>query len=232
MAVIVRIDVDRPYGREPLLRHLASRISSDVYLPKIRGLGYLRELETMLQLLNERKVPAFVFFRRCTLPTEQVLETMRAGRHSVALHLEDSRCYETFLAEKALLEQHTKRPVRAMSKHGSGREKYGRRHHAPYEPEKYVQWAWRSGMNLVLGNEENPTTASTQPQPGVVFYPAAFWLEPHWRDCTTFSVDWLIDRARRHDVVLLVHPENVLADRALLDDFLRIVESCEAMVPA
>jgi hypothetical protein len=226
MSLIVRIDVDRPYGRQPLLRHIASRVSSDYGLPTMVWLGYLRELLTMLRMLHARRVPALVFFRRCTLPTEQVLGAIDAGGHQVGLHLEDSRSYETFLAEKRHLEKHARRPVRVLSKHGSGGEKYGRHHHSPYEPERYVQWAQRSGMDLVLGNQEDPKIPAIQMESGVSYFPAAFWLEPHWRDCNAYPIDWLIARSRAHDVVLLIHPENVLADRQLLADFLRAVESC------
>lgn len=227
MALLVRIDVDRPYGRAPLWRHIASRVSSDIGLPTIEALGYLRELEQMLGLLEARRVAAHVFFRRCTLPSRRVLEAIDAGGHRVGLHLEDSRGFDTFLDEKKDLERHAGRAVTSMSKHGSGGHKYGRRHHAPYEPEKYVQWAARAGVDLVLGNLEDPTLPCERPSPQVRWFPAAFWLEPHWRDTRRFDVPWLVEHAKHHDVVLLVHPENVLADRRLTDDFLRIVESCE-----
>lgn len=227
MALLVRIDVDRPYGRAPLWRHLASRVSSDIGLPTIEAWGYLRELEQMLELLRARRVAAHVFFRGCTLPSRRVLDAIDAGGHRVGLHLEDSRSFDTFLAEKNTLERRAGRAVTSMSKHGSGGHKYGRRHHAPYEPEKYLQWAAKAGVDLVLGNLEDPTLPGERPSPRVRWFPAAFWLEPHWRDTRRFDVPWLVERAKRHDVVLLVHPENVFADRALTADFLRIVESCE-----
>src|SRR5579885_692167 len=73
MALIIRIDVDRPYGREPLVRHVISRLSSDLYFPAIEPLGYLRELGIILRMLNERRARAYVFFRRCTLPSPGIL---------------------------------------------------------------------------------------------------------------------------------------------------------------
>jgi hypothetical protein len=231
MALIVRIDVDRPYGRRPLLRHIASRISSDYGLPILERFGYLYELNEMLEMLNDRRVAAHVFFRRCTLPNQSAMKRLNDGGHGIGLHLEDSRSYDTFLEEKQTLEQRVCRTVRTMSKHGSGSVKYGRRHHAPYEPEKYVQWARQSGVTLFLGNGEDPTVPARS-EAGITFHPAAFWLEPHWRDCEAFTVDWLIDWSRRNDVVVLVHPENVLADGRLLGSFLRIVESCQIKVHA
>ncbi len=222
MALIIRIDVDRPYGREPLWRHVLSRLGSDLYFPRVPGLGYLRELGTILQTLAEVGSSAYVFFRRCTLPSKPVLQVIRQSGHAIGLHLEDSRSLETFRKEKAILERHVGDRVLAVSKHGSGGAKYGLRHYPPYEPEKYVEWASRCGMTLFLGNLEDPTLPHAE-RSGVRAYPSAFWLEPAWRDTHRFSVDWLLDRAQRIDTVLLLHPENVLAAPALYEDFKRLI---------
>ena len=218
MALIVRIDVDRPYGREPFLRHVASRMSSDFWWPRMESLGYLRELKEMLRWLNERGARAYAFFRRCTLPDESVLELMDSGQHVMGLHLENSRSFETFLREKDDLERHLGRRVHAFSKHGSGSGQFGRSHYAPYEPVKYVDWARKSAMNLFLGNLEDPTL-EPEITDGLRVYPSAFWLEPPWRDTGRFPVEWLVRKAKETDVVLLVHPENVLASADLAADF-------------
>jgi hypothetical protein len=123
MALIVRIDVDRPYGKSPFLRHVFSRLGSDmIYFPKIQALGYLRELEVLLQMLNEARARSHIFFRRCTLPSKPIFELIDAGGHEIGLHLENSRSFETFSEEKALLERHVGRPVTSVSKHGSGKK--------------------------------------------------------------------------------------------------------------
>jgi hypothetical protein len=142
---------------------------------------------------------------------------MDAGGHEIGLHLENSRSFETFSDEKAALERFIGRPVVSVSKHGSGKHKYGFHHYAPYEPDKYIDWAQRSGMKVLLGNLEDPTLPPS-PRAGLQFYPSAFWLEPSWRDTRKFPVEWLHDRARATDVVLLFHPDNVLADPALTRD--------------
>ena len=80
MALIIRIDVDRPYGRHPLARHLLSRLSSDLYFPSVTRFGYLAELGTMLSWLNASRRRAHVFFRRCTLPSEPIQDLLEAGR--------------------------------------------------------------------------------------------------------------------------------------------------------
>ncbi len=182
----------------------------------------------MLTWLNEEGVRAYAFFRRCTLPSKPILELLDTGRHEIGLHLENSRSAETFANELRILERHVGRKVLAVSKHGSGGARFGLHHYAPYEPEKYVVWAGQASMRLFLGNLEDPTLGPTTPSDGLIVFPSAFWLEPSWRDTRKFSVDWLLDRARSDDVVLLVHPENVLADPSLVTDFRRLIGTLES----
>jgi hypothetical protein len=228
MALIIRIDVDRPYGRRPLLRHFLSRLSSDLYFPKVSGFGYLDELRTMLEWLNEEGAHAHVFFRRCTLPSESIIKILDAGGHEIGLHLENSRSLETFLEEKQIVERHIARRVLSVSKHGSGGAKYGFHHYSPYEPERYVDWAKHASMKLFLGNEQDPSIEPRHAGDGLLVFPSAFWLEPHWRDTKNFTVEWLLDRAQFRDIVMLVHPENVLADPALVADFRRLIGTLES----
>jgi hypothetical protein len=230
MAVIIRIDVDRPYGKTPLLRHMLSRCSSDFWFPRIEVFGYLRELRKMLQILGDNGARAYIFFRRCTLATDDILELVAAGGHEIGLHLENSKSFEAFQIERTLMERHTGKQVLAFSKHGSGRWKYGRHHFAPYEPQRYLAWAQQAQMKVFFGNLEDPTMQSRFESGGLLYYPAAFWLEPSWRDTANFSVDWLLARARSSDVVLLVHPENVLGDPDLLRDFTRIIAQLQSKI--
>jgi len=227
MALIVRIDVDRPYGKNPFARHLFSRLGSDIYFPRIELFGYLRELEVILQLLNKVGARAYVFFRRCTLPTRSILKLIDAGGHEIGLHLENSRSFKTFCEEKTMLERHIVRPVVAVSKHGSGRNKYGLHHYAPYEPGKYIDWARRSGMKVFLGNHEDPSLRPLESDTGLHVYPSAFWLEPSWRDTRRFTVKWLLTQARDRDIVLLMHPDNVLADPLLTKDLKDLLGALE-----
>ena len=230
MALIVRIDVDRPYGKHPFHRHVLSRVSSDLYFPKIQACGYLEELKWMLSLLNSKKARAYDFFRRCTLPSPDVLELMKQGQHEIGLHLENSTSFESFSTEKEILEQHLGNKVSSMSKHGSGKRKFGYHHHAPYEPDKYVEWAQRAGMKLFLGNLEDPSINSSVSTNGMTVFPAAFWLEPQWRDTRKLTIDWLRSYATKNDTVLLVHPENVLECAELTESFDELVSSLETKI--
>lgn len=230
MALIVRIDVDRPYGKHPVARHMLSRISSDLYFPKVEAFGYLEELRQMLQVLGEHSVQAYVFFRHCTLPSDSILRLVEQGRHEIGLHLENSRSFETFLAEKQRLEAHVGKPIHAMSKHGSGTYKYGRSHYAPYEMDRYIDWARRTQMKVLFGNLEDPSIAPLGDDGGVICFPAAFWLEPSWRNTVKFSDDWLIDHAQESDTVLLVHPENVFENPKINQSFVRLISGLETKI--
>jgi hypothetical protein len=230
MALIIRIDVDRPYGRAPVARHILSRVSSDFYFPRIAAFGYLTELDTMLRCLNDAGAPAYVFFRRCTLPSKGILQLIEAGRHELGLHLENSRSFATFLDEKHVLEDYVGHTIRAISKHGSGGAKFGWHHYAPYEPEKYIAWARRASMRLFLGNLEDPSLDPDSSNHLLTVFPSAFWLEPSWRDTVRFPVDWLAEHARYRDVVLLVHPENVLADAGLTATFRALIKTLPSRI--
>jgi len=230
VALVIRLDIDRPYGKNPLHRHVLSRLSSDFYCPRVPALGYLKELEEMLRRMNDKRARAYVFFRQCTLPSTRIMKLLEQGGHEIGLHLEDSRSFASFLEEKRALEQHVGKRVRAFSKHGSGGAKYGYHHHAPYEPQRYLEWARDGGLQLFLGNLEDPTLEAKQGPGGVLNFPSAFWLEPHWRDTVAFTVDWLMTHARNRDIVLLVHPENVLESPELTTAFDRLISSLETRI--
>ena len=227
---MVRIDVDRPYGKEPPFRHVLSRVSSDSYLPKMEIFGYLSELRILLSWLNQRGARAYVFFRQCTFPSEATKRLIDQGGHEIGLHLENSRSYETFMAEKKRLETHIGRSVSSLSKHGSGGGRFGLCHHPPYQPESYIEWAARSRMKLFLGNLEDPRIPRMTSANGLTVFRSAFWAEPSWRDTRAFPVEWLLSEARHRDVVLLVHPENILESPTLANDFLRIIDALDTRI--
>src|SRR4051812_48194842 len=206
-----------------------SRVSSDFYFPRIEAFGYLKELETILRLLNEKHARAYCFFRQCTVPSRNIRVLVEQGPHEIGLHLEDSRSFDSFCAERNRLEQQTGKRILSFSKHGSGSAKYGLRHHAPYEPEKYLEWACKTGMRVFFGNLEDPAINAVRNN-GLCTFPSAFWLEPHWRDTKTYSVEWLLKEAEAKDVVLLIHPENVLADAKLTEDFTRLISEVETKI--
>ena len=226
MSLIVRIDVDRPYGKEGVVRHVASRVSSDYFLPRMEWLRYLDELKTILGILSANGKSAHVFFRKCTYPSQAVCAMMEAGGHHFGLHLENSRSLDTFEEELESLERQLGRRVSEFSKHGSGRLHLGRHHHAPYEPERYLPWARKTGMKYFFGNLEDPELSPIQ-DGELLFFPSAFWLEPYWRDKARFPIDWLLKEAVNRDVVMLLHPDNVTSDAEIMKEFVMAVEQLE-----
>jgi hypothetical protein len=230
MALIVRMDIDRPYGRKPLYRHVMSRVSSDHWLPPMKAAGYLNELQEVFSILAKYKARAYAFFRQCTRPSQEIISLMANGGHEAGLHLENSRSFESYLLEKQSLEKHLGRAVTAFSKHGSGGAKFGRNHYAPYEPENYVAWGDRSGMKHFFGNLEEPEICSFMSENGLICFPAAFWLETPWRDTRKYPVEWLLENGKKRDVVLLIHPENVLASSELTKDFHRLLSHLETKI--
>lgn len=229
MALIVRIDVDRPYGKQGLVRHVASRVGSDFYLPVMPWLRYLDELKTILRILQANGRQAYVFFRKCTFPSPEIMDLMRAGNHQFGLHLENSRSAETFNQELGWLERRLGFRVTAFSKHGSGVLHLGRHHYAPYEPERYLPWAQAAGMKLFLGNQENPELRPVQ-RDGLLYYPSAFWLEPHWRDKRKFPIEWLLEEATERNIVMLLHADNVTSDPEIMREFQRAVERLDTVI--
>jgi hypothetical protein len=78
-------------------------------------------------------------------------------------------------------------------------------------------------MKVFFGNLEDPSIRPNSGVNGFIAFPSAFWLEPDWRDTSLFPVDWLLSEARKSDVVLLLHPENVLEKPELAEEFARLV---------
>ena len=87
-----------------------------------------------------------------------------------------------------------------------------------------------SSMRLFLGNLQDPSIPGMQREGQLYIFHSAFWLELPWRDIKHFTIDWLLEHAMYQDIVLLVHPENVLADSKLTSDFKMIVNRLESRI--
>lgn len=227
MPLIIRIDVDRPFGKKSLFHQALSRLASDLYFPKLKALNYLRDLEEILLLFNEKSIPAYVFFRRCSFPSSPIIKLMKAGNHVFGLHLENSRSFDHFKSELYHLEKHIDGDVKVFSKHGSGAYRHGIFHYAPYEPEKYQIWGRELGMKIFFGNLEDPTLKPYTFGNGLNVFPSAFWLEPYWRDVKRFTVEWLCKESVSRDIVLLLHPDNVTADDRIMTELLYLIDNCK-----
>lgn len=217
------MDVDRPYGRQTLFRQTLSRISSDCYFPKIRTLGFLDDLGIILEKLNQINARSYIFFRKCSLPSPEIIKLIDDGGHIIGLHLENSRTYETFTNELKNLQIFLGRKVNTFSKHGSGKFKYGLHHYPSYEPEKYVEWGKKANMHIFFGNDQNPTKTEYMDN-GLHIFPSAFWLEPFWRNTAKFDRAWLEKEAHQKNIVILFHPDNATADSNIFNELSMILE--------
>ena len=81
-------------------------------------------------------------------------------------------------------------------------------------------------MKLFYGNLEDPRMLPER-DGDVLFYPSAFWLEPHWRDKRKFPIEWLLREAVERDVVMLMHPDNVTSSPEIMREFKMAVEQLE-----
>jgi hypothetical protein len=87
-------------------------------------------------------------------------------------------------------------------------------------------------MRFFLGNLEDPNLKPLQ-DGELLYYPSAFWLEPHWRDTKKFPIEWLLSEAAERNVVMLLHADNVTASPEIMREFLTAIEKLEtAVLPA
>ena len=84
-------------------------------------------------------------------------------------------------------------------------------------------------MKYFLGNLEDPERRPAQ-ESGLLYFPSAFWLEPHWRDTKKYPIEWLLREAAERDIVMLLHADNVTASPEIMRDFLVAIERLEAAV--
>ena len=66
-------------------------------------------LKKLLINLNQHEISAFIYFRHCTLPDEQVFKLMDSGRHHLGIHSENTKSEESFLEELKLFKEKTGR---------------------------------------------------------------------------------------------------------------------------
>jgi hypothetical protein len=231
MSLILRIDVDSPYGKKNVFNHICSRIASDFDLAPLLMLPYLKYLNEFINYLNSKSIRGYFFFRKCTLPSPEILNLLQKGGHITGLHLENSLSLETFKEELKVLERNINSKIEVFSKHGSGKFKYGLHHFPSYEPLKYLEWGSKLGMKIFYGNLEDPSITPSITNQGILFFPAAFWIEHHWRDTISFDKDWLIRESKLKDIVLLIHVENIINNNdALYNELEYILQNTDIKI--
>ena len=105
--------------------------------------------------------------------------------------------------------------------------KLSRGHDRIYDSKKYVEYAKQSNLTYFLGNGENPAEQWSMVD-DILYFPSAFWLNRNYR-ADKFTVDWLIDECNNRDIVVLIHPEDIISGtRLLITEYERMLDNVES----
>ena len=222
MSLVLRIDVDKPYGRANLKEKVLSKVRENYCFPAISSIGYLHHLKKFLAFLSEEEIEAHIYFRRYTLPPKRWLSESFLDGHMIGLHAENTKNYDTFKKELEEVQAHfSPRILSSFTKHGSGQLSLGRNHYAPYEPSKYLKWAEALGIPFLFGNEEINKSSEFSEQNQ--FYPRMFWIDRFYSDYERLTLQSVIDVAKEKNVIVIIHPANFMASKQVEDDMRKLV---------
>lgn len=221
MPAILRIDVDTAYQNR-ILNY--ARVNKELFFG-IDSLGYLNSCKVIADDLFERGIKASFFFLPFTLPSGGFVQELMKEGHNVGLHAVHTKKYADFSADINKASKSLGK-ILGFTKHGSGRFKLSRSHDPNYDPDKFLEFARMSDLKFFLGNGEDPDEG-LQYKDGVLFSPSAFWLNRNYRG-DRFTVDWLRETSRDRDVVVLMHPEDVIEGTNLMTrEYERIMSKVE-----
>lgn len=224
MPFVLRVDVDKPYGRKNLATKIASKLLEDYWFPRfIARRFYLAHLKRFLEYCNAMGIKGHIYHRLCTVPNETIVKLLTEGGHKLGFHAENTRSYDSFFKELTdFTNKVASAQVDSFTKHGSGELKLGKHHYAPYEPEKYKAWAATSGIAFYFGNGICMQKSDFNSVDG--FYPSMFWIEPEYRGGEFKSISDIISIAKESRVIVLIHPSNYDASAVVAGEFKMLVD--------
>jgi hypothetical protein len=232
MALILRVDIDKPYGNSTIFTKVASKIVEDYFdIPIIGSWNYLYHHIAFLKYCNAEKIPGFMYHRHCTAPNAEVARLTREGGHKLCFHAENTRNLETFTAELDLFKKKvTPDRVDSFSKHGSGQLKLGKHHYPPYEPEKYREWGVKTNTAYYFGNTIGVSAKALEGTGQ--YFDSVFWVERDYRDPAFSELEQVLEAANHIDIAILIHPCNYHANKTVAADFKELVRlSKERAIP-
>ena len=223
MPLILRVDVDKPYGRANIGGKILSKVCENFWLPQMASLGYLKDLKKFLGFLRSEKISAHIYFRICTLPPQGWSDKSLLDGHMIGLHSEDTRTIDTFRDELKTLQAHfSSRVISSFTKHGSGKWKSGRKHYPLYEPDKYLRWADDIGVPFLFGNQEVHNVEDVTGEAG--FYPRMYWIDRLHINSSMPGIMQAIEWAKQGcHVIVIIHPCNFIGDREVEKNMRRLV---------
>lgn len=223
MPLVLRVDVDKPYGNTTFFNSVRSKLTEDYWFPKWNWLGnnYLYHLADFIELCNKESIKGYFYFRICTTPDQKIKGLLSSGNHKAGMHAENTRDFSSFKAELDRLIELSNINMDCFSKHGSGTLKLGRHHYPPYEPEKYLSWAKELNLKFNFGNGVSSTPNDFLNKEN--YYPKIFWVERDYRDKDFFELSDLIRCAKDHIVPVLIHPSNFDSTGSVKKDFIELI---------
>lgn len=228
MPLILRVDVDKPFGNSSFKNAVRSKLSEDYWYPKAKIFksNYLAQLARFLEHCNADNVSGYFYYRMCTVPNQRINDLMRKGNHQAGVHAENTRSFDTFKAEWENLASRCELELGSFSKHGSGQLKLGKHHYAPYEPENYKDWAKKLNVDFRFGNDlcTSPEDFNGEQD----FYSKIFWIEREYRTEHFATLEQLIESAKSNVVPVLIHPSNYDSTEAVREDFTKLIELAKA----
>ncbi|MFK5889321.1 MAG: hypothetical protein QM486_01165 [Flavobacteriaceae bacterium] len=222
MSLILRVDVDKPYGKKSISDRIKSKLREDYYLPAYKVLGYLIATEKFIVFCNDNKIKGTFYFRNSTIPDKKIIKLLKEGGHEVGFHAENTLNITTFKNE--ILKFKNKLPefeIKSFTKHGSGKYKLGRNHYPPYEPLRYQKWAKDLGLKYIFGNEICKSKIDFDTIDG--FFSKMFWIHRDYRDFNFSKLEDLIEEVKNKNIPIIIHPSNFFANKNVNQDFKRLV---------
>lgn len=225
MAIIVRIDVDSPFGWQNFFRKALSRIHLDFSPISLRyyWLGYHTEVRTVARDLMERKIPAYWFYQLATRPSRTFAKMLMNCGHEIGFHAVQDVSWETFRIEYEKFEKKVGLTINGFTKHGSGKLKLSYLHSPNYNPPKLLNFAKRAGLEYFWGNYGDPSK-ECQYINGIQYYEGVFWLNTNYRDKEKFTFDWLLHTSKKRDIIALFHPLEIATNKQVRDLYNQLIE--------
>lgn len=225
MSLILRVDVDKAFGRRTLVEKVLSKLREEAWFPSWQWQGYGRAAAAFADWLSERDVRGFFSFRLCTLPDQEQVRRLVLQGHQIGLHSENTRSRATFADEVVRFKRRTGiDKVAFFTKHGSGRLKLGRRHYPPYEVEKYQAWSEEFGIPFPFGNGRIGPDSDLSG----AFLADMYWIHADYRDTEAYPLEWAVKKAKEVRLPVILHPGNFYAVPQVARDIDRLIELARA----
>lgn len=221
MKLILRLDVDIPFGNHTLFRKVISKIFEITDFHFINNY-YLDHVREIISILNSHNIKAIFYFRNCTYPDLKTKKMLLDSGHKIGFHCENTKSFITFQDE---LYRFLKKAdlsiadLHSISKHGSGRLKLGKYHYPPYEPDKYIEWCHKLKIKFLFGNGiiDNDTQLSNSL---TEFQNDCYWTEPWFRSHSVKHISDIFVNGDASILPLIAHPENLIRDPEVMSSLI------------